>query len=186
MHTHTQAHRHTYTPHSHSTYLYVCTLIISISMYTYTQHSHSAYLYVCTLIIFVSMYTCIQHAVCCVQSLSHVQLFVAPWTIAHQAPLSMRILQARILEWVAMPSSRGILQTQGSNPGLPHCRRILFFCSGFSHTLKLNSHGFTCIPHPDPRSHLPLHPIPLGLPSAPGPSTCLMHPTWAGDLFHPR
>ena len=38
------------------------------------------------------------------------------------------------------------------------------------------------IPHPDPPSHLPLHPIPLGLPSAPGPSTCLMHPTWAGDL----
>ena len=33
---------------------------------------------------------------------------------------------------------------------------------------------------------LPLHPIPLGLPSAPGPSTCLMHPTWAGDLFHYR
>ena len=28
-------------------------------------------------------------------------------------------------------------------------------------------------------------PIPLGLPSAPALSTCLMHPTWAGDLFHP-
>ena len=28
------------------------------------------------------------------------------------------------------------------------------------------------------------HPTPLGLPSAPGPSACLMHPTWAGDLFH--
>ena len=41
-------------------------------------------------------------------------------------------------------------------------------------------------PHPDPPSHLPLYPIPLGLPSAPGLSTCLMHPTWAGDLFHPR
>ena len=27
--------------------------------------------------------------------------------IAHQAPLSMGILQARILEWVALPSSRG-------------------------------------------------------------------------------
>ena len=27
------------------------------------------------------------------------------WTIAPQAPLSMGILQARILEWVAMPSS---------------------------------------------------------------------------------
>ena len=40
--------------------------------------------------------------------------------------------------------------------------------------------------HPDPRSHLPLHLLPLGFPSAPGPSACLMHPTWAGDLFHPR
>ena len=56
--------------------------------------------------------------------------------------------------------------------------------SGFCHTLTWVSHGVTCIPHPDLPSHLPLHPIPLGLPSAPGPSTCLMHPTWAGDLFH--
>ena len=62
----------------------------------------------------------------------------------------------------------------------------LQYCSGFCHTLKWISHGFTCVPHPDPPSHLPLHPIPLGLPSAPGPSACLMHPTWAGDLFHPR
>ena len=30
--------------------------------------------------------------------------------IACQAPLSMGILQARILEWVAMPSSRGSSQ----------------------------------------------------------------------------
>ena len=44
------------------------------------------------------------------------------------------------------------------------------------------SHGFTCVPHPDPPSRLPPHPIPLGLPSAPALSTCLMHPTWAGDL----
>ena len=32
---------------------------------------------------------------------------VNPWTVAHQAPLSVGILQARILEWVAMSSSRG-------------------------------------------------------------------------------
>ena len=62
----------------------------------------------------------------------------------------------------------------------------LQYCSGFCHTLTWISHGFTCISHPDPPSHLPLHPIPLGLPSAPGPSICLMHPAWAGDLFHPR
>ena len=57
---------------------------------------------------------------------------------------------------------------------------------GFCRTLTWISHGVTCIPHPDPPSHLPLHPIPLGLPSAPGPSTCLMHPTWGDDLFHYR
>ena len=61
----------------------------------------------------------------------------------------------------------------------------LQYCSGFCHTLTWISHGFTCVPHPDPPSHLPLHPIPLGLPTAPALSTCLMHPTWAGDLFHP-
>ena len=61
---------------------------------------------------------------------------------------------------------------------------IFLICGGFCHTLKWNSHGFTCVPHPNPPSHLPLHP--LGFPSAPGPSACLMHPTWAGDLFHPR
>jgi len=31
---------------------------------------------------------------------------VTPWTIVHQALLSVGILQERILEWVAMPSSR--------------------------------------------------------------------------------
>ena len=40
--------------------------------------------------------------------LSCVRLFVTPWTVACQAPLSMRFFfLARILEWVAMPSSRG-------------------------------------------------------------------------------
>ena len=42
----------------------------------------------------------------CAESLSCVRLFAAPWTVAHQDPLSMGILQARILEWVT---------TQGGN-----------------------------------------------------------------------
>ena len=33
---------------------------------------------------------------------------------------------ARILEWVAFPFSRGIFPTQGSNPGLLHCRWIFY------------------------------------------------------------
>ena len=43
-------------------------------------------------------------------SSSCVWIFATPWTIALQAPLSMGILRARILEWVAMPSSRGSSQ----------------------------------------------------------------------------
>ena len=46
----------------------------------------------------------------CAQALSRVSLFVIPWTVARQAPLSMGILQARILERVTMASSRGSSQ----------------------------------------------------------------------------
>ena len=35
---------------------------------------------------------------------------VTPWTVARQAPLTIETLQARILEWVAVPSSRGSSQ----------------------------------------------------------------------------
>ena len=43
---------------------------------------------------------------CVLSRFSHIQLFVTPWTVALQAGDS----QARILEWVAMPSSRGSSQ----------------------------------------------------------------------------
>ena len=44
---------------------------------------------------------------------SHVRLFVTLWTAARRVPLIMGILQARILEWVAMLSSRGSSRTRG-------------------------------------------------------------------------
>ena len=34
------------------------------------------------------------------------------------------ILQPRILEWLSHSLLQGIFPTQGSNPGLPHCRQI--------------------------------------------------------------
>ena len=43
---------------------------------------------------------------------------MTPWTVAHQALLSMAILQARILEWVAIPSS-GDLPDPGIELGSP-------------------------------------------------------------------
>ena len=53
------------------------------------------------------------HVVLCCAYLFHcLWLFVTPWTATRQAPLSMGILQARILEWVAMPSFRGSSQPQ--------------------------------------------------------------------------
>ena len=48
----------------------------------------------------------------CCALLSRIQLFATPWAIAHQAPLSMGILQAKILDWVAMPTSSGFFQTR--------------------------------------------------------------------------
>ena len=53
---------------------------------------------------------------------------LTPRTVARQALLSMGILQAIILEWAAMPSSR-IFPTQESNPSVPHCRWILYCLS---------------------------------------------------------
>ena len=56
------------------------------------------------LFLYQSMYTLLCLDDC------HVWLLMTPWTVAFQAPLSMGILQARILEWVAIPSSRGSSQ----------------------------------------------------------------------------
>ena len=58
-------------------------------------------------------------------------LTATPWTIAQQAPLSMGFPK-RILEWVAMPSSKGggiKSCIQGSNQGLLQCRQILYHLS---------------------------------------------------------
>ena len=43
-----------------------------------------------------------------VKSLSPVRLFATPWTIAYLTPPLHGILQARVLEWVAISFSRGI------------------------------------------------------------------------------
>ena len=48
-----------------------------------------------------------------------------PGSSVWDSPLS-GILQARILEWVSVPSSKGSSQTQGSNQHLLHGRQILY------------------------------------------------------------
>ena len=68
---------------------------------------------------------------------------VTPWSVACHALPSVGILQARILEWVAMPSSRG--SSQGLNPGLLHCRQIIYHLSheGGPRILEWVAHPFS-------------------------------------------
>ena len=52
---------------------------------------------------------------------------LCPWTIAQHAPLSMGILQERILEWVPMPSS-GDLPNPGSKSRFPPLQAVSLPC----------------------------------------------------------
>ena len=58
--------------------------------------------------------------------LSFSVMFDSLWTTAHQAPLSMGILQARIPEWVATPSFRGSSQRRDWIQ-VSHIAGILFY-----------------------------------------------------------
>ena len=53
-----------------------------------------------------------------VQLSSHVRFFVTPWTVAHQAPLSMGILHMENTGVGCHALFQRIFPTQGSNPGL--------------------------------------------------------------------
>ena len=65
---------------------------------------------------------------CLCQSLSHVRLFVIPWTLACCAPLSMAF--SRQEYWSELPLlPQGIFLIQESNPSLLHCSQILYCLS---------------------------------------------------------
>ena len=63
-----------------------------------------------------------------VKSLIRVRLFATPWTVAYHAPLSMRFSKQEYWNGLPFPSP-GIFPTQGSNPGLSHCRQMLYHLS---------------------------------------------------------
>ena len=65
----------------------------------------------------------------CVSVLSPVWLFAAPWTVAHQAPLSMEISRKEYWSGLPFPSPRGLPNTgieHASPASLLHCRQILY------------------------------------------------------------
>ena len=63
-----------------------------------------------------------------VESLSRVRLFATPWTVAHQAPLSMGF--SRQEYWSGLPfPSPGDLPSPGIELRSPHCRQTLYHLS---------------------------------------------------------
>ena len=71
------------------------------------HHYLSEFAQTVSLYLLPSLCVCVCVCVCvCPQLLSRVQLFLTQWTVARQTPLSAGLLQARILKWVAMSSSR--------------------------------------------------------------------------------
>ena len=66
------------------------------------------------------------------QLLSRVRLFATPWTVVHQAPLSMGFSRQEYWSGNSHSFLQGIFLTQELNPGLLCCRQILY-C--------LNHHG---------------------------------------------
>ena len=74
--------------------------------------------------------------------LSHVRLFVTPWTVTPQAPRSMGF--SRHEYWSGLHLLlQGIFPTQGLNPGLPHCRQILYCLSVLWWVAIFFSEGFS-------------------------------------------
>ena len=87
-----------------------------------------------------------------VKSLSRVQLFGTPWTVAYQAPLSMGFSRQECWSGLPFPSPRD-LPNPGIEPRSPACRQTLYRLShqGSPMSLKVSPN---CIPE-----------TPLGFPS---------------------
>ena len=93
---------------------------VSISQNAQVPYVNTASLYLKDYLLITCVYTTIyfksslgylQYLCCVVLSCPVVSdCLRPPWTVALQAPLFTEILQARILEWAAMPSSRGSSQ----------------------------------------------------------------------------
>ena len=90
----------------------------------------------------MKMSTCVCVCVCVCVLLAQLCLtFCNPMDCSLQGSSLHGILQARILKWVAMPSSRGSYQPMDLTPGLLHCRKILYCLShqGSPNTKMINS-----------------------------------------------
>ena len=63
-----------------------------------------------------------------VKSLRPVRLFATPWTVTYQAPPTMGFPRQECWNGLPFPFQE-IFPTQGSKPGLLHCRQTLYHLS---------------------------------------------------------
>ena len=82
-------------------------LVISLLLVQKLLKSCSSILPAIILVPWKVIYLALETCDAVLSHFSRVQLCVTPWTLFCQAPLSMGILQARILEWVVVSFSRG-------------------------------------------------------------------------------
>ena len=92
---------------------------------------------------------------------------------SHWSRLSMGGLWQRVSWWKYLC----LCGSHGSMANFPYIFFILFYFSfyftilyWFCHTSTCIHHRCTCVPHPEPPSHLPPHTVPLGHPRAPAPN----------------
>ena len=86
-------------------------------------HTECEVLFICFIFIINWIHVCL-----CAQSLQSCLTLCNPTDCSPPGSLSMGFFQARILEWVVMPSSRGSSQPRDQTPiclHFLHCRQIL-------------------------------------------------------------
>jgi len=112
----------------------VILIIIKLEIVTDFEHlelyskEFGFYLEMIIMMVVVVVMVVIIMAMCCVLCLvvQSCLTLCDPWPVAFQAPLSMGF--SRQESWSGLPCP-GIFPTQGLNPGLPHCRQILYCLS---------------------------------------------------------
>ena len=96
------------------------------------------------LVLFVVTHPCIPNVLCCAWLLSHVGLFVTPWTVACQAPLSIGFFRQEYWNGLPCPPP-GYLPNPGIKPSSPALQ---------ADSLPSEPPGKPCIPNTRPLSIL--------------------------------
>ena len=100
-------------------------LVMSLLSSHVLQFKHPTFYQTQRLILSSTLETDTRQCVCVLSRFIHVWLFVTPWTVAHQALHSWNCpgKNAGVGSYSLL---QGIFPTQGLNPGLPHCRQVLY------------------------------------------------------------